>query len=69
MMFEPDGTSVMMDETPCTEEQTAYARRFVEKHCDPDLRLEMLQALNLEPYDRVITVSSYGGRTKVVSSQ
>lgn len=66
MMYEPDGSSVLFDETPNTEEQLAYARRFVEKHCGGDHH-EMLQALNLEPYDRVTTTSAYG-RSRVVSS-
>ena len=71
MMFEPDGTSVMFDETPNTEEQETAARKFIERHLsfDPDAKHEVLQALNMEVYDRVITMNGTSGRTRVVKSR
>jgi hypothetical protein len=69
MMFEPDGTMIMMDETPCTEEQLTKARETVEWFFDrdPAAKLEMLQALGLETYERVIVVNQHGRTRRVMS--
>lgn len=69
MMYEPDGSMVMMDETPCTVEQIAAARTTVEQYLcdDPDAKMTVLEALGMVSYERVIVVNA-NGRTRKVTT-
>ena len=68
-MYQPDGTSMMMELVPNTEEQIQAARRAVDVFFpDPDVKSEVLQMLGFEPYERQL-VNFYGHPSRRIMSQ